>query len=696
MELSPDDKKIFKRMTDSGFQRYGITYLKELVTVIYEHQNGNPVVHYSELDDRRTWKEAFFSDRDGGHLLWEAIPLTRNGNHYRFIHKSLLEYGLSLAVFGPSQRNDDTEAMSSESQRGNTSSVFRFESLSSKERTAAFDESLLDSPLGKRDLVGERSILEFLTERAQREPVFKDQLHSVIERSKTDKAAQTAAANAITILVRARVQFNNADLRNIRIPGADLSSGMFDSAQLEGADLRKVNLRNIWMRQANLRGAQMTGVQFGELPFLEEDSAVVCGAYSPDGKTYAAGLEDGSISLYETSDWNRMQRLECHSDWVDSLSFSATGDQIASGSYDSTVRVWDVDTRECVHTLQGHSDQVQSVVYSPKGDWIASGSDDGTGHSGEVEIVVYSPKGDQTASGSDDSTVRVWDVDSGECIHTLKGHNGYVNSVVYSPKGDRIASRSYDSTVRVWDVNTGECVHTLQGYGWSIKSVVYSPKGDRVVSGSADQTMKLWSAETGQCQATILGFSSFVSSIAFEGDADALRLVTGSWDKSVRCWRITKEGVEHKAVLCWSSSHVLTVHDLSFEDVQGLSRLNRELLIQRGALIPSPLPSGREGVEKNETPFQVSIIYSSAKHPHGPPISGGFPARSKRARRSGSETLTVLKPKRRRPSRLSKSMVIDDESSSTSSGEESEKEASSSSRIKKGRSVRKQESEHRR
>ncbi|KAF9995613.1 hypothetical protein BGZ80_007469, partial [Entomortierella chlamydospora] len=330
MELSSSDKLIFKELSDSGFQQRGITYLKVLVTAIYEHQKGNPVVHYPGHDGQASWKKAFFGNRDGSHLLREVIPLTRNGNQYRFIHKSLLEYGLSLAVFGPSKRDEETEATPPVSRRGSTSSAFSFESHSSTERTAtAHGQTLLDSPLGKRDL--------FLTERIQQEPVFKGQLHSVIERSKSDKAARTAAANAITILVRAGVQFNSADLRNIKIPGADLSFGVFDSAQLEGADLRKVNLRNVWMRQADLGGAQMAGVQFGELPFLQEDDKVACSSYSPDGKTYAAGLGDGSISLYETSNWNRIQRLKGHDLTVNSLSFSATGKQIASGSNDSTV-----------------------------------------------------------------------------------------------------------------------------------------------------------------------------------------------------------------------------------------------------------------------------------------------------------------------------------------------------------------------
>jgi WD40 repeat protein len=46
----------------------------------------------------------------------------------------------------------------------------------------------------------------------------------------------------------------------------------------------------------------------------------------------------------------------------------------------------------------------------------------------------------------------VWDVQTGECQHTLEGHSSEVTSVVFSPDGSRVASGSRDNTVRVWDI----------------------------------------------------------------------------------------------------------------------------------------------------------------------------------------------------------------------------------------------------
>ena len=226
-------------------------------------------------------------------------------------------------------------------------------------------------------LVSDPGVFKFLQESVQQDARLKEKLLNWVERSKTEEV-QPIAANALTLLVKAGEQFNNKDLKGVRVPGADLSYGVFDSAQLQGADLRSVDFRQIWLRQANLGGAQMEGVQFGEWAYLQEEDKVHACAYSPDGKSCAAGLGNGEISVYMTSNWEKMHTLEGHTKAVRSVVYSPSGTQLASGSDDQTVRLWDVESGALGRTLRGHTSSVESVVYSPDGTRIASGSGDKT------------------------------------------------------------------------------------------------------------------------------------------------------------------------------------------------------------------------------------------------------------------------------------------------------------------------------
>ncbi|KAG0013349.1 hypothetical protein BGZ80_011130 [Entomortierella chlamydospora] len=595
MDLSPRDKEAFKILLDSDFNQLGIVYLKDLATEIYDKHEGNPVVEYSERHDNHTWKKFFFDNNNGKNLLREAIPLVRNNDRYRFMHKSVLEYGLSLAIFDPRTYTENTNPEPRSPRRGSTSSILSFEAPALKEDPVAIiEQSLLDPPFGTKSLVGEPSILEFLGERCQQQPVFKDQLLAIIERSKADKTARIAAANAITVLVRAGVRFIGADLRDVKIPGADLRYGMFDSARLDGADLRKTKLHNIWLRKANLSGADMTGSQFGELPFLQENGAVGKCAYWRDGKTLAVGLRNGGFRLYETSSWEKIkefgaydnqiewflfsetsdrvaynsrgwilrlldvntgkcfQSLQGHTNGVESVAYSSCGSKVASGSVDKTVRVWNVDTGKCIHILQGHTETVFRVAYSPKADQIASASLDKTirlwnvetgecihvlqGHSGKVRSIAYSPNGGQIASASEDGTVRLWDVEIGNCIHNLRDHTGVVNHVAYSPNGDQIASGGEDKTVRLWDVETGNCIHAFQGHSFQIWCVAYSPNGNQIASGGPDETVRLWTVESNHFVRSVQGHIESVRSVAYSPDGG--QVVSGSEDKTLRLWDV--------------------------------------------------------------------------------------------------------------------------------------------------------------
>ena len=113
--------------------------------------------------------------------------------------------------------------------------------------------------------------------------------------------------------------------------------------------------------------------------------------------------------------------------------------------------------------------------------------------------MSFSPDGQWMASGSEGITVKVWSVESGECVTTLEGHSDWVTSVSFSLDGQWIASGSCDNTVKVWSVESGECVTTLEGHSRGVNSVSFSPDGQWIASGSWDETVKVWSVESGEC-----------------------------------------------------------------------------------------------------------------------------------------------------------------------------------------------------
>ncbi|KAF9576645.1 hypothetical protein EC968_006993 [Mortierella alpina] len=534
-KLSQQSRAAFNEIVAEGFTANGTRFVKQLAAAIYKEQNGLPTVEYSCFEDRNTWKAEFFSHKVKCRLLREACPLVCNGNQHRFVHKSLLEYCFTLVVFDPQERSL-TPPRPSVTRRGSVSSMFSFEGETTTEECGLIKpQEEFNSPLGWRSFLDEHSILQFLAERAQQEPHFKEQLLLMIERSKTDKGGRIAAANAITILVRAGMHFIGADLRGIRILDADLSFGMFEGAQLQGADLRKVNFSNTWLRQADLSDSQMVGVRFGEWPYLQEDVTLRSFAYSQDGKSLAAGLITGKIVIYDTVTWTSTRTLLGHTSAVYTIAYSKEGHRIASGGLDKIICLWDSKSGPTVLFIDV-SYVVETVLFSPNGLQIASYSwdrvvrlwdaqtgalDFGSTEPASIHCLAYSPNGNQIALGCSDGMIRFRDTQSGAPGPISIGPGtASVRSIAYSPDGRHIATGSTDKTVRLWDTQTGSLGLTLIGHSDTVSNLAYSPSGHQIASGSEDKTVRLWDAQTGMPGAILSGHLQSVKQVSYSPSGD--------------------------------------------------------------------------------------------------------------------------------------------------------------------------------
>src|SRR5262249_25613085 len=65
-------------------------------------------------------------------------------------------------------------------------------------------------------------------------------------------------------------------------------------------------------------------------------------AFSPDGKTLAAGSTSYFVALWNTANWQLTRQLSGHKKEVVALAFSPNGNTLASWSGDRTLRLWEL------------------------------------------------------------------------------------------------------------------------------------------------------------------------------------------------------------------------------------------------------------------------------------------------------------------------------------------------------------------
>jgi WD40 repeat protein len=293
-------------------------------------------------------------------------------------------------------------------------------------------------------------------------------------------------------------------------------------------------------------------------------NAALALAFSPDGKTLAAGTWSGEVKLIDLASGKEQPGPKAHNDWTCAITFSPDGRFLVSaggsefkparnrGQATGQIKLWDVGAARELGEFIGHTNKVFCAAFSPDSKTLATGSADETirlwnatnreqravltGHKDAIWSVAFSPDGTMLASAGTDRTLRLWSVATGRESAVLRGHEDEVRCVAFSPDGKTLATGGADWTLRLWETAARKTRAIGEGHRGGIQCLAFSPDGRLLATGSGDDTVKLWDVASGQSRATLRGHRSAISSLAFSPDGRLL--ASAGLDDEVRLWSI--------------------------------------------------------------------------------------------------------------------------------------------------------------
>lgn len=167
------------------------------------------------------------------------------------------------------------------------------------------------------------------------------------------------------------------------------------------------------------------------------------------------------------------------------------------------------------------------------------------------------------ATGSYDSTIKIWDIETGKEIRTLRGHTSGIRCLQFDDT--KLISGSIDMDIKVWNWRTGACVSTFHGHSNGIVGLHFD--GSVLASGSMDKTIKVWNFED-RSTFMLRGHTDWVNAVRVDGASRTL--LSASDDFCVRLWDL-----DSKTVIKTFEGHVGQVQqvvplpeDFNFEDVE--------------------------------------------------------------------------------------------------------------------------------
>ncbi|MGB7217524.1 MAG: protein kinase [Vicinamibacterales bacterium] len=304
--------------------------------------------------------------------------------------------------------------------------------------------------------------------------------------------------------------------------------------------------------------------------------------------------------------------LKGHSDSVFYLTLSADGRRAVSLSADGTLKVWNVDTgRHFSYSLQ----ESLKLAVTQDGRF-------------DLSPLAVTPDGRLAVLGTRDGTMKMWEVDTGRVLTTVRSpYSERIAGVAVSANGRRVLFTHStgqrflpNRPLHVWEIEKGE-LRALEGSA-QFFSIALSPDGRRAIAGSTDGAVTSWDVDTGHIVRILEGPSAKFEEMRADGldrhrfggvvfSADGRRAIAGSSEFLLKIWEVDSgrevhagEGVLRSAAGQWALGGIVS----QFETSETLTVLLWDLNTGRALPLPGVVPGdpmavsadGRRAVSASE------------------------------------------------------------------------------------------------
>ena len=274
-------------------------------------------------------------------------------------------------------------------------------------------------------------------------------------------------------------------------------------------------------------------------------------AISPDDKTLFAGVDDGSVLLWDLTTGQILWQHQAHTEWVQDVAFSPDG-KFAAATFDDRIMFWHAASGQLYRQIESTADR-QRITFSPSGEQFATiGTEEHSrlviwdftsgeavrqfDHGSNIEDILYTADGSGILTASKSGVLTQLDAHTGQVIYQVQEDlgtsAGALRSIALSPDGTRMVAAFSNAGMLVWDLAAGDFLGRFP-YEGGVFSIAFHPGDGTVLVGGSGA---VWTAnpQTGEVLRTNTGHSAAV--IGLEITSDGKRAVTTAIDETVRMW----------------------------------------------------------------------------------------------------------------------------------------------------------------